>query len=563
MTNVQNKTTPILVIGGGPSGLAAALTLAQNGVPVRIIDKVTSFHQASRGSGLQPRTMEVFRFLGVLDDARLHARKRVQMRSYKLPGGVEPQRTWWMHEHFERTPDRPEHPQAMSQYKTEGIFRDHLAKRGVHVELGTEPISMEQDVDGVTVTVKKVASDGSETTETIRAAYVVGADGARGFTRRAIGATYEGQTKEEDGQVWADAEVEGVDSDYWHVWPQPGKFTIGIRPKGEEGKFHVGVIGQNFDPVDLVDEKKLVDFIHENTGRKDLVFKNFTSLTYWKPKMRMVNKFYEGRVFIVGDAAHVHSPSGGQGLNTSVQDSLNLCWKLALAHKGLASPILLPSYQAERLPVVTHMLIATSNLYTHLVPKKSEDVQAANANMDKNGFLQWRDLSLRMYEVNYRWSPVVFDARGTLGFDEDEMRARAYEGYPGGDVRAGDCAPDAPALLDVGGNETALFSIFKPYHHTLLVFTTEGGADVDAVVRAAQEYPEGTVRTVVIGRDGVPPTVAGAVAYHDKEGHAHRAYHVSDGPLAIFVVRPDGYVGGFAQDLEGLQSYFSRVFGRA
>ena len=105
----------------------------------------------------------------------------------------------------------------------------------------------------------------------------------------------------------------------------------------------------------------------------------------------------------------------------------NLCWKLALAYKGLASPSLLPSYQAERLTVVTHMLIATSNLYTHMVPKKSEDVAAATANMDKTGFLQWRNQSLHMFEVNYRWSPVVYDARGTLGLDEDDMKARAYE----------------------------------------------------------------------------------------------------------------------------------------
>ncbi len=120
----------------------------------------------------------------------------------------------------------------MSQYITEGIFRDHLAKSGVHVELGTDPVSLEQDADGVTVVVKKVTSDGSEATETIRAAYVIGADGAKGeyllqrpfaicslmldartgFTRRAIGCAYEGETKEEDGQVWADVEIEGIDS---------------------------------------------------------------------------------------------------------------------------------------------------------------------------------------------------------------------------------------------------------------------------------------------------------------------------------------------------------------
>ena len=176
-----------------------------------------------------------------------------------------------------------------------------------------------------------------------------------------------------------------------------------------------------------------------------------------------------------------------------------------------------------------------------------------------------RAAHLKQLGINYRWSPLAVDFRGSDGRDVDDLKARAYQGYPGEDVRAGDRAPDAPALVDAEGNETALFNIFKPYHHTLLVFAAaaEGGADVGAIVRAAQEYPEGIVRTVVIGRDGVPPSVAGAVAYHDKEGHAHRAYHVPEGEFAIFAVRPDGYVGGFARDLEGLRTYFSRVFVRA
>ncbi|PIL27606.1 hypothetical protein GSI_10758 [Ganoderma sinense ZZ0214-1] len=548
---------PILIIGGGPSGLAAALTLTQNRIPVRIIDKATSYHQQSRGAGLQPRTMEVFRFLGILDDMRRHARKRVQTRAFKLPNTTEPTRTWSMHEKFEWTPDRPEDGQAVSQYITEGVFRDHLAKSGVHIELGTEPVSLEQDADGVTVVVKKAAS---EATETIRAPYVIGADGAKGFTRRAIGSAFEGETKEEDGQVWADVEIEGIDSEYWYIFSEPETFTISIRPKDAPGKFHVGVGGLNFDPTHLVDEQKFADFIKEKTGRPELVIRNFTSLTYWKPKVMMINKFYNGRTFIVGDAAHIHSPSGGQGLNTSVQDSVNIGWKLALVYKGLAPSTLLSTYEIERRPVVTLMLAATSNLYQHTVIKKDDD--PATASMDKATFFQWRNLALRQYGINYRWSPLVHDVRAPLGLSEDELKAHAYEGYPGGDVRAGDRAPDAPALVGADGTETTLFKTFKPYYHTLLVFAPEG-ADVAGVVKAAQTLPEGLVRTVILSRNEVPSTVVGADVYHDKEGHAHKGYHVAGDGLVLIVVRPDGYVGGFVHDVEGLQTYFSRVFGSA
>ena len=233
----------------------------------------------------------------------------------------------------------------MSQYITEDIFRAHLAKRGVRVELGTEPTYLEQDTDGVNVTVKKVdISNGIETTENIRAAYAIGADGARGtsskhsefsfvriliprlcpgFTRRAIGATYEGQTREEDGQVWADVEAEGIGSDVSLLRSSSKRYdtnctapivlslvapagtihvsndlcsmmvnhtvtveatihSISMRPKDDQGNFHVGIMGQGFDPADLVDQTRFVNFFYEKTGRKDIVFKRITALTYWK-----------------------------------------------------------------------------------------------------------------------------------------------------------------------------------------------------------------------------------------------------------------------------------------
>ncbi|KAI0711174.1 FAD binding domain-containing protein [Cerioporus squamosus] len=561
------QTAPVLIIGAGPSGLVAALALIQNGIPIRIIDKAQDFHKASRGGGLHPRTVEFYRFLGVAQDAKRLSRPLAPIQMYKLPGGTEVVAQWKLFEDMKLTPDRPEDTITVSQYLSEGIFRDHLSNYGVHVELATEPVSIEQDTSGVTVSLKHA---GVDELETARVAYVIGADGARGFTRKAIGATFEGETKEADGQAWSDVVVEGVSQDFWHIWNETGKFSISMRPKAEPGAFHLGIMGQNFDPADLAtDQSKFCDFFYKHTGRTDIVFKSFTSLTYWKPKMRMVSELSKGRVFLCGDAAHVHSPTGGQGLNTSVGDAFNLGWKVALVHQGLASPELLATYQAERIPVIAQMLALTSNLYTRLVHRKPEDSAkaasptSASSAKDASDFLRWRHHALRQLDVNYRWSPIVFDARGFNGLDEQALKAHAYEGYPGEPVRAGDRAPEAPGLVDAAGNETSLFDNFKPNKHTLLLFSPEhAGSKVEELVATARASPLGSAthwQTLVLGLQGVPAAVEGATVYHDKEGYAHKAYGIDGETLSAVVVRPDGYIGAFVNDVDGLQTYISRI----
>ncbi|KAJ7680011.1 FAD binding domain-containing protein [Mycena rosella] len=552
----------ILIVGAGPAGLIMALFLAKSGIKSRIIDKDPNFHTVrSRGFGIQPRTLELLQTLGLLPDVQAAATPIPTMRAYKLPGGMDPVKTWDLYEKGRVWPDRPHANGACLQQSTlEEIIRAHLARYGVTVERSRELVEIKQDSDGVTATIIYTQTGGKEE---VRVEYLVGADGARGPTRKLLGLTFEGETKDTDGMVWGDVEIEGLGSDYWHIWGKPGHFTrthlrIMARPitPGEK-KFGIGITGLNFDPIELADETKTKAFIREQTGRTDLELGQFSWLSYFKPNMRMVNKFAEGRVFIVGDAAHVHSPTG--------IDS-NLAWKLALVLKRHAPPSLLETYTAERLPVVAQMLLATSALYTHTIAKAPKAEKTEPENEKASGWFRWRNTALEMYGINYRYSPIIF----TEGVDRaeptlilEELRARAYEGYEGsGTLCAGDRAPEAPGLvLNSEAGNKSLFGLINPAMHNILIFIPhkKAIATLEGIAAAVVAYPPGTAQTFIFFKDH--ETLGGRNGFVDRDGHAFAAYLVKDDcRIGIVVVRPDGFIGAVVGGVEGMDRYFRTIF---
>ncbi|KAF7798986.1 hypothetical protein EIP86_010215 [Pleurotus ostreatoroseus] len=551
------ETKPILIAGAGPTGLVLALTLAKNGIPVRIIEKDSQFHVGQRGSGLQPRTLELFRFLGVADDIVNGGRRLVKRCIYEMPDGRKPARIFDMAPWEEPTPSVPyRNPWIIGQSHNEEIIRSHLEKHGVHVELNTELVGFEQDANGVTAQIVKHSSS-SDVPETFHASFLVGAEGARSVVRKQLGFTFLGETRPADRILISDMEVKGISDEV-----SLAMSTFGVR---DIYYFHsIGIRGEptilalNFEPLFEEDHQALFAHIRKVSNRPELEFGKIKWLSEWKPNIRMANKFGEGRAFIIGDSAHVHSPTGGQGLNTGVQDAYNLAWKLSLVHKGLAAPSLLETYTEERLPVISEMLGRTTAILNQNLKLKSD-----GSNVNKSV----RPKILHQLGVNCRWSAIVVDEQPEA---VDMKNAGAYLEEDPTVLYAGDRAPEAPGLVKVGEDKdaektgtTSFFSIYGPTHHTVLIFTADS-AEAASVLHALNEYPAGTVTAVVVlPKDASPAAVPGAdLTVVDRDGYAHEAYPPVNNGLPIVVVRPDGVVGAVVKGTDSVKRYFDAIFVR-
>ncbi|KAL1707442.1 FAD binding domain-containing protein [Schizophyllum commune] len=550
----------VLIVGAGPSGLVAALALAQSGVSIRIIDKLTEPRVGQKGPAIQPRTLELYKLLGVLDDILKRARFAQPIVHYKLPGGTEVAREFNMFPWTYPTADCPyPNPLMLGQDRHEEILRAHLQRYGIQVEWATELVHFTQDDNKVHVRISKgdaidISKGGATATPTnnnveeLDVAYLIGADGGHSKVRKILGLNFLGETRELDKMLAGDIVVKppGLARDKWHAWGDPQTRVLGLRPceAPDDDKLAILVTGKDVDYGKASwSSEDFAKLFHEITGRTDVQFGETIGLTVWRPNIRMIDHFSVGRVFIIGDAAHTHSPTGGQGMNSSVQDAANLAWKLALVLKGHAAPSLLDSYTTERVPVIREMLERTTRLLDRTM-RPGEDTDEA-----------WhRRGPLHMLGIHYRWSPIVMDQRRSPPSADE--RESAYVGSEG--LCAGDRAPDAP----VEGDAARLFDLFKITRHTVLVFSADL-AFVDEVTATIDKIPNGLCDVAVVLPRGTTPetfvNTKAAKVLTDKDGEAYKAYEVYDGNPTVFVVRPDGVIGAVVKNGEGVENYFSKL----
>ncbi|GAA1281632.1 3-(3-hydroxyphenyl)propionate hydroxylase [Planotetraspora silvatica] len=506
MTNVD-----VLIVGAGPTGLTLACELAVRGVRFRIIDRAGRFFGGSRADGIQPRTMEVFADLGILDPILAAGDLGMVMRAYR---GDEIVWEGRMGDPVEPTASVP-YPNIwfVPQFRTEEILRERLADLGGRVESSTELTDFTQDADGVTAV---LAADG--TSETVRARYLVGADGGRSTVRKRLGIVFPGETDENTTMLFADARVDGIGRDHGRIW-QTGDDMVSLMPLAGSDLFVVVAR----PPKD--EDESIRDYLRrqvaEASGRPDILIREVTWHTTWRANTRLAERFRDGRVLLAGDAGHVHPPTGGQGMNTGIQDGYNLGWKLAGALAG-APALLLDSYEPERIAAARAALdISTALLDKHM--RGDDDAHV-------------RGPEVHGLTLNYRGGPLSCDERATSG-----------------PVAAGDRAPDAPATTP-GGRPIRLFDLYRGPHWTLLAF---GSAQAPAVATLNHWYgPALRAHTVI--RPGEP---AGEHAVLDAAGHVRTGYGAADDTVVL--VRPDGYIGLIAGHgtVEQVAEYWTALHG--
>ena len=470
--------TEVLIVGAGPAGLVLACELARRGIDFRLIEQRAEPFLASRGKGVQPRTLEIFEDLGLLE---AFLQVSAPYPPLRLMSGTTVLGERPFNEQVEPTPDVPYPNMLMSpQWRTDAVLRDRLKALGGAIDDGVALRTFAQDRAGVTAIL-----DARGAERIMRAKYLVGADGGRSQVRTALNLAFPGEAMDVPRILFGDVRVDGLARDAWWIWPTPDG-NVGLCPLPHVDTFQLMIPLRPEESPELTGPA-VAELFRSRTGRTDLRLYDPTWLSVFTPSLRMAEAFQSGRVFIIGDAAHVHPPTGAQGLNTSVQDAYNLGWKLALVLGGLANPGLLDTYDAERRPIAAEVL----------------GVSSALAQQGGGMAAQPRGRQTQQLDINYRSSALSCD--------------RGAAERP---LMAGDRAPDA-TYVRPDGRRARLFEALCGPEFTLLAF---GDPTID--------LPSGGPGLQVIS---LPLGATVAATYGASRP-------------TVVLVRPDNYIGLFDEN---------------
>jgi len=504
--------TDVVVVGAGPTGLALACGLLAAGVPVHVFDWAAGPAGTSRALGLQPRGAEVIDRLGALGDL---PERSIEIRQVAVHINGRHAASLRV---GQRTTLVTRAGLLLSQAEIEAQLRHRLADLGGRVEWGAGVVNVEQDARGVTVELGGGATTRSE--------WIVGCDGAHSAVRKAASIGFPGVPLVERfllADVHADLPIPRDTVSVWlqgagliGAFPLPGEDLWRLMaPAPEDGAPEGGAPGSRGDGETVA---LLARVLEERSGLAAASVRDAEWTSRFRFHRRLAETYRRGRILLAGDAAHIHSPFGGQGMNTGLGDAENLAWKLALVATGRAQPALLDTYEAERRPIATGVLATTSSMTglilgdTTLARLVRDHAVVPLLNRPRIQRLIWEQTS--QLKINYRRGPLGQGARipGTRG------------------PRPGDRIPDL-ACRHADGRHTRLHAELGSRWALL------GPGKSDACAAVARRH---------LGEHGV--TVLAPSGDPARE---------------VLLVRPDGHLGwrgGPAPD--GLDRWLSEILGR-
>ena len=590
----------VVIVGAGPTGLAMACELSRHGVPVRVIDQGEARSDRSKAVAVHARTLEMWEALGVTDAALAAGRRLHGANVYS--GGRRV-----VHVGFDDI-DTP-HPYVLSlpQSATERILEEQALRLGATIERRVRLIGFEEEPGQVVVEVAR----GEGERETLRAPWVIGCDGGRSTVRERVGIPFDGARYAETfvlGDVTLDW---ALPDDEVHVFFAP-EGLIGAIPLPGDGCWRVvadlgaqhareGDVGEHgLDASAPPPRREELEALLRARSGMPLSMRTSSWTSRFRIHRRIVPTYRHGRVFLAGDAAHVHSPVGGQGMNTGQQDAFNLGWKLALVHRGLARPELLDSYSSERQPIAA-MTLQGTDAATRVITLRNP---IARELRDRIGafLIGLEPVQKRMtyaaaeLSLHYRKSPIVGEHR--LPLTRSHVIADRRTESPsmsdwldfGAGPAPGDRAPDVElsreptegrftgsakvpqasfAKTPVRGAQgpARLFELLRGTAHVLLLFdgaaaTAEGYRNLHTIARAmAERYAPHVQSHVIVPHDARPDALGADVSVVlDAQRAVHRRYGA--GSECAYLIRPDGYVAFRAQpaELEPLLGYLATIF---
>lgn len=528
------SSTHVIVAGAGPTGMLLAAELARRSVSVNLVDKRGGPAEHSRALGIMPRTMEMFETLGLIDELLTHGHRVYGIRIY----GKEQQRVAELD--LRSLPTHYPFMLLLPQTRTEAILRHHLKESGVEIQWGSEVRSFLEDREGVRVSLQSALG-----VQDIFCAYLAGCDGAHSIVRKGAGLEFKGQAYQQNWLL-ADVSLEPrLDPKFMHLFICPtGPIIFFPLPKNVWRI--VAMRPGTVQDARLATLDKIAELFEQNQlghlrPHRPLWVAGFAI------HHRHTDHLRKGRVFLCGDAAHIHSPAGGQGMNTGLGDAFNLGWKLAAAVKGAGSDDLLDSYEKERLPVIEGVIELTDRMTRMITATAGPAVWIREWVMPfaaKLGMGRRMGERLSQLHVGYPHSPAVLpDARRKPPM-----------------ILVGSRIPSMPLKNLHAGREATLLDLLSRGRLVLLLFpdgtmrtgelrritARAGPVDWHWVLRAGQSHGE------ICEEDG---------AWMDPEGGV-RAVLGDPHHASWALLRPDGFLmaRGAVCENSKLAEFLNRLF---